>query len=191
MKGMKGFNGGKYLVGNWVSRIGFLLVISLVSSIKIFATPAVPVEFAWDASADPDVTGYAVYYGVVNSSVTNRLDAGASQTATFAHLQAKTNYFFYVAAYTATGLESDPSNVIEYSPPAITCVKLTELEDGAMRIQFRGPAGALCRVEYSESLVSPQWQTLASAIAAEDGDVVVDDPQDGRSAIRFYRGVAP
>lgn len=60
-----------------------------------------------------------------------------------------------------------------------------------MRVQFRGPAGTLCQVQYAETLDSPQWQSLASATADADGNIAIDDPLAGRSEARFYRGVLP
>jgi hypothetical protein len=191
MKGMKGYWGGKYWIGNRVLGIGLLMVFSLVGSFNSSATTAAPVKLSWEASADPDVTGYAVYYGVVNSGPTNRMDVGASRTASLKTLQAGFNYFFFVAAYKQGGFESDPSNVIQYTPPAITRLKMAPQRNGAIRVQFRGPAATLCRVEYTESLTPPQWQTLGSTTTDTEGNIIIDDPLAGRPAGRFYRGVLP
>jgi hypothetical protein len=75
------------------------------------------------------------------------------------------------------------------APSPLSPLQLSVLADGTVRIQFAAPTGALCRVESVETLVSTNWQTLASATADANGNVVIDDATAGRPATRFYRGV--
>src|SRR5690242_17527796 len=86
------------------------LTAALLGAGVATAMTAFPVSLAWEASPDDRVTGYAVYYGVENSGVTNRIDVGPSQSVTLYDLAASANYFFFVVSYIDTGLESDPSN---------------------------------------------------------------------------------
>ena len=150
---------------------------------------AVPCTLAWDASSDKMVAGYAVYYGLAGSSTTNRLDAGAAQTATIYNLTISSNYFFYVVAYDANGTYSNPSQLIYYRPPALSALHLAAQADGTAALQFRTAPGAVCSVQYSPSLIKPQWQTLATATADASGMITIVDSVANRVPARFYRAV--
>jgi len=168
------------------------LLIALAESKSASAVmTAYPVKLKWDASSSASAAGYAVYYGVSGSAVTNRLYVGAALEAVVAGLPANTSHFFYVVACSAAGAESAPSNVLTYNPPVLSRLKLNQQTDGTMRVQFSAAAGALCRVDYTSSLNPAQWQVLGSATADASGNVVVNDSPGGRPAIRFYRGARP
>jgi hypothetical protein len=74
------------------------------------------VTLAWDASPDSDIVGYTLYYGPVGGSGLSRLPVGNSTTGTIGNLSAGTTYFIYVTASTSTGVESEPSNMLTYTP---------------------------------------------------------------------------
>ena len=173
------------------SVVSLLVAFSSWIPVKAVAVPmsAAPVTLAWDASPDAAVTGYALYYHLANSLVTNRLDLRTAQTATLINLEAGSDYLIYVVGYDAAGVESPPSNSLLYRPPALSRLRMTKQTDITMSIQFRAAAGALCRVEYAATLASPQWQTLGSATADATGNVLINDPLSGRPSMRFYRGV--
>jgi hypothetical protein len=97
---------------------GWLLIVAPLLAPAQPAPPiAAPVALVWDASPDASVTGCALYYAIVDSGVTNRLDVGMVLTASVSNLLAGSNYLFFVVAYNSSGIESDPSNVLLYSPP--------------------------------------------------------------------------
>ena len=173
--------------------IGVLVVFSefTAKASAPAARLAAPVTLAWNASSDSSVVGYAVYYGIANASVTNRLDVGSSQRSTLANLYASSNYFFFAVAYNGSGVESSPSSILLYSPPALSSLHVTRLADGTMSLQFRAAAGTVCRIQYSPTLNSPQWQTLNSATADSNGNITINDPPSGRPQMRFYRGISP
>jgi hypothetical protein len=180
--------------GWWKVRVGGLAVLSILSLflplMEAKAATAAPVKLAWAASTDPDVDGYAVYYGPVNSTLA-RLDVGATLQAVVPNLTANTSYSFYVVAYAADGAESVPSNQVQYRPPVLTKVQVVRNQSGTVNVQFRAPAGATCRVQYTASLNPSNWQNLGSAIAAADGTVAFNDPGASSSPMRFYRAVYP
>lgn len=70
------------------------------------------VTLAWDASSDPQVAGYKVYYGTVSRSYSTELTAGKLTTYTVTALQPDTTYYFAVTAYDASGSESAYSNEV-------------------------------------------------------------------------------
>lgn len=167
--------------------IGLLVVLAGVNTVLAAGMAAVPVKLAWDASPDVEVTGYALYYGPAQSSATNRLDLGAVQTVTLTNLWVSTNYFFFVVAYNAAGIESLPSNRVLYAPPALSRLQMGRSEDGTISLLFRAAPGAACRVEYASSANSPQWQVLGTATADANGNVVIADPPGVRPSMRIYR----
>ncbi len=67
--------------------------------------------FAWQPSPSPGVVGYRLYCD------TNRLEVGLALTATVTQLVSGQAYAFYATAYDAALNESEPSNVVNYSPP--------------------------------------------------------------------------
>lgn len=160
---------------------------------RIEAAPllAAPCTLEWDQPRDSVVAGFALYYGVTGSGTTNRLDVGMTNIVTVYNLLACSNHFFFVAAYNAGGIESVPSSVLYYSPPALSALKITRLAGITMNLQFRAAPGSACRVEFTPSLNPAHWQTLSSAIADANGNVTIRNPLPRNLATRFYRAVLP
>jgi len=168
-------------------------LVLLISSIQATAAvlSACPCTLGWDASADPLVTGYALYYGVAGSATTNRVDVGATNQIVLKKLSANTKYFFYLVSYNAGCLESPPSSVMYYTPPVLSRLKFSAQADGTMNLRFQAPTGAVCRVEYAPTLNPAHWQSLGSLLADTNGCVAATDPLTNRPPTRFYRAVVP
>jgi hypothetical protein len=168
-----------------------LLVVSLFGlSHESFATPACVITLQWQASADPTVTGYALYYSVDGSAITNRVDTGSTTNATVKNLTASSTYSFYVVAYDANQYESIPSNLLLYTAPAISSMRLSQISTDTMNISFHVAPGATCHVEYTDTLNPPSWNVLTTAVADSNGLVTINDPVSSNGS-RFYRGVVP
>lgn len=75
------------------------------------------VTLAWDPSPEPDVAGYILYYGPASTVYTNSIDVGNAVTGRVSGLTVSATYFFVVTAYNTAGLQSDPSNEIQYTVP--------------------------------------------------------------------------
>ncbi len=153
------------------------------------ALPASPCTLGWNLSQDVSVTGYVLYFGITGSSATNRQVLGMTNTVTLFSLLASSNYFFYLTAYDAEGVESPPSNVLYYKPQALSLLKLTSPVQGTMNLQFRAAPASVCLIEYTPSLNPAQWQILGSATADSNGNITMTDSQAGKSPARFYRAV--
>jgi len=67
---------------------------------------------AWQASSDPTVTGYDLYYGTASHNYTAMVNAGPSTTATVSNLVSGTTYYFAVTAYNSSGLQSPLSSEV-------------------------------------------------------------------------------
>jgi len=90
------------------------IVVAVVScGIRLHAASA---TLAWDPSSSPNITGYTIRYGTTSGSYPSTLSAGTALSATVANLTVGTRYYFVVTARNASGLESDPSNEISYTP---------------------------------------------------------------------------
>ena len=167
-----------------------LLVLPGLSRLEgAVALPAGPCTLAWNLSQDVSVTGYALYFGIAGSSATNRQVLGMTNTVTLFNLLASSNYFFYVVAYDAEGVESLPSNVLYYQPQVLSPLKLTSPVRGTMSLQFRVAPESVCLIQYTPTLHPTQWQILGSATADLNGNIVITDPTAGSSPSRFYRAV--
>jgi hypothetical protein len=146
------------------------------------------VTLAWDPSAEPDVAGYRVHYGLHSRTYPLVVDAGNVTKQTIGDLQEGVFYYFAVTAYDSAGLESDFSGEIGYAVPLRS---INALGDGSFRIRFQGVPERTYRVEYTESLTAPNWRTLGIRTAGGNSSFeIIDRPLAGSPA-RFYRSVYP
>jgi hypothetical protein len=147
---------------------------------------AAPVTLGWNPSTDPSVAGYAVYYGPPNSETPSRVDAGSALSATLFNLDSGSNYIFSVVAYDSAGDESPPSNVIAYTPGALSKLTLGRLGNGSMDLSFRTAPGASCVVNYATRLGS-LWTQLSTVQPDTNG--VVNFVDNAGMPSRFYQVV--
>ena len=70
------------------------------------------VTLTWDASTDPDLGGYKVYYGTASRDYDVSLDVGQWTSCTIASLQQGETYYFAVTAYDTEISESGYSNEV-------------------------------------------------------------------------------
>jgi len=173
------------------AKIWSVIFVALVCALcfvqQSFAASAVSLKLEWQSSNDDTVTGYAVYYGVAGTALTNRLDVGLSTSIIFSDLIAGTDYAFFVVAYDSDLNESEPSNFLTYTAQAITPLQLTQSTGGATTISFFVPPNAACHLEYTDTLNPPDWQFLTSAAGDADGLVTITDPVFAPGGARFYR----
>jgi len=152
------------------------------------AIPASPCTLGWNPSQDSSVTGYVLYYGIAGST-TNRQVLGMTNTLTLFNLLASSNYFFFLTTHDSQGIESPPSNVLNYKPQALSLLKLTSPVPGTMNLQFHAAPGSDCLIEYTPTLNPAQWQILGSATADAMGNIATTDSRAGKSPTGFYRAM--
>ena len=85
---------------------------------------AADVTLSWDASAEPNIAGYKIYYktgsneppfgGKGASEGNSPLDVGNKTTFTLTGLEDTQAYHFVVTAYDTAGIESGYSNVVRF-----------------------------------------------------------------------------
>ena len=81
------------------------------------STRAATITLAWDPNFEPDIAGYRLHYGTPVGNFTSVVDVGLSTIAAAPDLVAGLSYAFYVTCYNLSGLESEPSNLVEYTVP--------------------------------------------------------------------------
>src|SRR5208283_3115362 len=79
-------------------------VLFPVMQLSAFATGSV--TLAWNASTDPSVAGYNIYYGGTSGNYTNEICAGNATNATISGLVQGTTYYFAATSYASSGMES-------------------------------------------------------------------------------------
>ncbi|HXJ58925.1 MAG TPA: fibronectin type III domain-containing protein [Verrucomicrobiae bacterium] len=106
---------------------------------------AAEVKVAWGASASSNVTNYTLKYGTSSGSYPTTRNVGNTLTATASNLQTGVRYYFVVTSRNSSGVESDPSNELSYTPgstpppatnqpPTLNPIaNVTILEDGGLQ----------------------------------------------------------
>ena len=99
----------------WCGLRVLLLFNILFLQLSVLATGSV--TLAWNASPDPIVAGYRIYYGGASHVYTNEIDVGGTTNGTITGLVAGAIYYFAARSYTTTGVESLFSAELPYSVP--------------------------------------------------------------------------
>jgi len=146
------------------------------------------VTLAWDRNSEPNISGYKVHYGSVNHPYPSFIDAGNASTQVINNLQEGVTYYFAVTAYDVEGEESDFSGEISYTVPLRG---ISAVGDGSFRVRFQGVPGLTYRIEYTESLTTPNWKSLGISEAGDQGLFEILDRPVAGSPMRFYRSVHP
>jgi hypothetical protein len=103
--------------GRWMA---FLKSMALVWTITCAqaALEIGSVTLAWDPNTESDVSGYRIYYGSPAHTFTQVIDVGDVTTATVNGLLVGQVYSFHATCYNLAGLESGPSNSVDYMVPS-------------------------------------------------------------------------
>ena len=82
-------------------------LLSLIAMVAVLgfanAAHAAQVTLAWDASTQPEVTGYKIYWGTSSGNYSNSVNAGNVTTYTVTGLNSGTTYYFAATCSTSTG----------------------------------------------------------------------------------------
>ena len=80
------------------------------------------VTLAWNASTNPIVTGYNIYYWINGGVSTNKISVGNATSVTISNLVARATYYFIATTYDASGVESPFSAAAVNQPPTFSLV---------------------------------------------------------------------
>jgi hypothetical protein len=85
----------------------FLVVAALLSIARSAPAETAAITLAWDATSEPDVAGYNVYWGTASGVYARFDDAYHQTTEELTNLEVGVQYYFAVTAYNEEGIESD------------------------------------------------------------------------------------
>jgi hypothetical protein len=89
-------------------------LILLPSMASIEHAHAAQILLEWDEIPHPGIAGYKVYYGVASGVYGFAADVGRSTACIVAGLNHRRTYFFAIAAYDSSGIESKLSTEISH-----------------------------------------------------------------------------
>jgi hypothetical protein len=139
------------------------------------------------------VAGYKVYFGEKSRTYTRTIDVGLQTIVPLTNLNPGVTHFIAVTAYDTNRLESPFSDEISYTPRvdgtnAMFVPFTLGMFPGAVKVQFIGGDGQLCRVVASSDLV--QWEELHSVTLLGGTTVKYLDLDPESRPRRFYRVIA-
>ena len=171
--------------GLWIVFVAALCATPFVT----FSAPlySIPIRLAWNPPNDPNVKGYVLYYGLTNQSATNRVVVGTNLTVTITNMLASTTYRLHAVSYNAASVESEPSNQLLLTPPAISSIKIACQTNRTMKLDCLAAAGTVCGIQFSSTMLPGSWRTLTNMTANALGNIALIDASSSRVPKRFYR----
>jgi hypothetical protein len=170
----------------------FIRLAALLLSLLPGTLHAAGLSLTWEPSPDPAVAGYVIYFGPSGAAAPQRQDVGNTTTTVVGNLQPGLTYSLYLTAYDSATIESDPSNVIEYTVPSATnsipvqlVLAVQAAAGGPIRLLVTGPPGLLCEVLASADMLD--WSVVDEVTISEDGTLEWIDPESSAFRTRFYR----
>ena len=85
------------------------------------------VTLSWNASTDPTVAGYNIYFWISGSVSTNQISVGDATGATISNLVAGATYSFAATTYNSSGVQSPFSTEVSFTVPTNVVNQLAAL----------------------------------------------------------------
>lgn len=171
-------------------RLGLLsLIICMAVWLQLPAFATQQVSLTWNASSDPLVMGYNVYYGTNSGNYTAVISAGTNAAATVTGLVAGVTYYFAAQAFDRLGLESPFSSEIAYTAPTNAILSLQPVQaNGTVNSLTITAAGAVPNTWTLQSSTNLKtWTTIAQGT---NSTVSLSVPV-GSLPMQFFRLVGP
>jgi len=164
------------------------LILSHECSQAFSATLPIPasVNLKWNRSPSSEVTGYRIYYGAASRSYSTSIMVGNVTNNTVLGLNSGDTYFFTVAAYTASGLESPFSNELLYIVPgglAQLQIRITASKQAIITVI--GQVGHTYEIQAATDFKT--WTVLGTVNTGASGTVSYTNTNAGTFTKRFYR----
>ena len=124
----------------WVRRAAHVILFLTALALPGVSSGFIPtgsVTLAWNASTDPTVVGYKIYYGVATGTYTNSVDAGSTNSTTIAGLTTDSTYYFAATAYNSLNVESTYSTEASFAfvspnlPPTLDPISNVVINESA------------------------------------------------------------
>jgi hypothetical protein len=143
----------------------------------------------WDrAASHTNLSAYVVKYGVTGGSYTGQVSVAASQTsATVNNLTPGLTYYFVVMAKDTSNVESDPSNQISYTVPAVNTgtVRVRVTPSRQVVLTVTGQPGHTLEIQATQNFTT--WTVINTVTLGASGSMDVIDANAASFPRRFYR----
>jgi hypothetical protein len=143
------------------------------------------VTLAWNASTNPIVTGYNVYYGGGSGTYTNEISVGSATNATISGLIPGTTYYFAATTYSSLGVESPFSSEVSYTVPILAGVQLHVTPTRKFILTVTGPIGHTYDIQATQDFKT--WTVIGTVTVGASGSLNFTDTNAARFSRRFYR----
>jgi hypothetical protein len=149
-------------------RFIFLLIICILSISKAPSVQAL--TLTWRApDSGPSVAGYYLYMWDTGFLVPRRIDVGDTTSHRITGLVEGRTYSFYLTAYSAHGLESDPSNTFVYDVPVRSVgpqMTISPLPGYGILMTWSSEASKSYVVIWKSGFAEPNWKAISPVITA-------------------------
>ena len=160
-------------------------LLNPASATAALVSPALyDVVVGWLTSADPQVTGYHIWYGTAPGNYSNNILLGNVTSVTITGLAAGVTYYFVVTAYNATGAESAASSEVSFVP-GIPFAQFNGLAGGSATLTLTGLIGHTYEIQATEDLST--WYVIGTATLGADGTARFTDTNANKYTKQFYR----
>jgi hypothetical protein len=166
--------------------VASLICLTLCSAVLgVQPVPPGQVTLGWNASPDPTVVGYYLYYGTTTGVYTNKIDVGTNTIFAVTGLVPGSTYFFTATSRNAAGIESSYVPEASYIVPGILTVTQNPT-NGIMRIRF--PVAVAQSYELQSSFDLKSWSNLwLTPTQTTNGWIESDEPCTNTLSAKFYR----
>ena len=169
--------------------LGLFVCLAFISLPRVASADIAPgVSLAWDRSASTNVAGYRVYFGPSSREYTNSAYVGNVTSNLVNGLNTGTRYFFAVTAIGATGLESDFSTELAYTPATASggaAVKVRLASNSQAVLTVSGKTGQSFDLLATTNMTT--WSVLGSATVGSNGEAAFTDTGATNYRQRYYR----
>jgi hypothetical protein len=135
---------------------------------------AAQVTLSW-TDADPDVTGYKLYYGTVSGSYTYCVNVGDTKSYALSGLSTGATYYFAATAYDSAGYESGYSNQVGYTVPSACAYSISP------RVEYLSASG----VTGSISVTTPSGCAWTASSAASWVSITSGSSGTGSGIVKY------
>lgn len=170
-----------------------ILYMVVFAVAALLVSPSFGAVLQWNSTGEPQVAGYKAYIGMESRNYVRILDTMQQTHVTLTGLDAGTTYYFAATAYDATGLESDFSDEVRYTPPvdgdsSVMLPFSFENTGNGIVLRMVGEPGQRCWIVASADLKT--WQQIRSFTFSDNSSVEISDPSSAGIPMRFYRVIA-
>jgi hypothetical protein len=172
----------------WTKTGAWRLLIALASLVLIHshsnAQATQTVLLSWDASPDPSVVGYNVYYGTGSGNYTNIVNVGGASFTTIPGIVEGKTYYFAVTAFDLFGQESVFSNEVNYTGVIQPAVVSISVVNGVVSLTGTGSTGHVYEIQATTNFVL--WQVIGIQTAGASGTFSFTPPAENYP-MQFFR----